>query len=223
MRKEFYIIVSFIFVIFYSCSDKFRAKRFVHQNEKAAKKGNVIAMSQLSFEYSNEHSGIAIDTQKANYWTKKCAELNEPYCLYKAGHIATEFNTKKTYFLKAGDYGNPQGYWMVALLYHNKQYNQINVDSAIKYYNKASQGGLSYATSSLAYIYYYGEGVPKDTIKGLSFFLDAGLKAEEPDLSALTELIEYYRKSKIPSDSILLKALEKRKKDIGEIYGRRAK
>lgn len=197
---------------------------------KAAKKGDVEAMSVVAFMYERGF-GTKRDAKKTIKWYTKAAKkghlasMRELGGLYlfatdgdEEGKPAPYHNEKKgiEWFCKAAEAGDVSCYETLALYYMG------NVDpaqpaEAIKWYRKAADAGLEHSMMTLGRSYLLGEDVEKDVEEALMWYQKAADTGLDEALSMLMRCYltdQYGVKDCDKGVECLTKAVE-----AGSIYG----
>lgn len=101
----------------------------------------------------------------------KLAEKHDGKAAYNLGHRylhgvdGEDQDYKKAlhWFERAGEFGNPNGYHMLGVLYdHNDEVVKTDLKKSTTYYKKAAEMGFSGSQNNLAWAYYKGKGVERN-------------------------------------------------------------
>ena len=109
-----------------------------------------------------------------------------------------DYDNAKAWFVKAANQGDVEAQWAAGWMCEQK-YNQSDnasiqlLTEAAEWYGKAAEKGHSVAQSSLADLYRYGEGVPKDIEKAKDLYRKASLQGHLGAKQALQEIEEQER------------------------------
>lgn len=143
--------------------------------EKAANQNNVDAQFKLAHSYRTGR-GVASNTQKALYWYGRAADLGDLEsqenlaAYYMRGDGIPRDTVKMLYWLtRAATQRNPKDDTVQNATIKNAEGDTIiHTLTAVGYQNSAEISNLRY---SLASMYFTGESLPKDSLKGYVWLL----------------------------------------------------
>lgn len=119
--------------------------------ERAALQGHGKAMAQLGHLYMTGR-GAPQDDEKAFYWFRLAAEQEE------------DFNGQNA----------------LGFLYHEGRGTERNLELAAKWFQRSAEQGSHWAQANMGECYMKGEGVPKDLLEALKWYLIAE-RRDNPD------------------------------------------
>ncbi len=129
--------------------------------ERAARRGNPTAQSELAGVYDEGAPGYPKDLKKAAYWSEEAA--------------------------KQGDETEQR---ITAIYYFNGEGVPRDIDKANAWLDRAVKSGLADAEYDLGITYRYGEGVPKDLALARYWFGQAAARGDTEAAEALAEMGE---------------------------------
>ncbi len=152
--------------------------------EKAADRGNIYAMVDMSSRYD-----MALDREpdpaKALYWIKRAAttkpdenDIHAPeayYSLadaYEYGLMTLKPDARQAvkWYTKAADAGFSSAYMPLARMHESGIGTRQDFKAAAKWYSKSAESGLFEGQCALARLHLKGQGVPRDPAK--AYFWD---------------------------------------------------
>ena len=131
---------------------------------------------------------------------------------------------KYLYYQQGAKYNDNESQWIIGLYYLEGTGGQIKNDSALYWFNKASNGNDNYygaaATKELANIYYEGKLVKADTMKAVYYYKRAcACFGESSDFIACDSVIAFYKKQKNIKDTTELSIYSELERQLrGEKY-----
>ena len=144
-----YFFTSVLIIFLTGCASNPSMKEQTSNNLiERAKNGDLIAQSQLGFDYQYGTNGISKDAKKAFKWNQIAA---------KRGEANAQHN--------------------LAVMYDEGIDIPENNNEAVKWYQKASQQGLFRAKVNLGICYWKGEGVKKNYKKAWKLLNDVRLSS----------------------------------------------
>ena len=152
--------------------------------EKAADRGNIYAMVDLSSRYDMALER-APDPAKALYWIKRAAttkpdekDIHAPEAYasladaYEYGLMTLKPDARQAvkWYTKAAEAGNSNAYMPLARLHESGIGTRQDFKAAAKWYTKSAEFGLADGQCALARLYLKGQGVARDPAK--AYFWD---------------------------------------------------
>jgi TPR repeat protein len=146
--------------------------------QMAAEKGDAKAQSLLGRWYFSGQGGTK-DYAKAAVWYEKAAEQGNVDAqlklglLYYTGQGVSEDVTKAVkWFGKAAEQGNARSQFYMGITSEDKA-------KAAEWFSKAAEQGDADAQYELGFLYFNGQGVPKDDIKAIQWLDEAEMQGNE--------------------------------------------
>lgn len=167
--------------------------------ERASKKGSALGNYQLGVVYE-QGLGVPIDNQKAFDLYQKAAAgginhaMNNLASMKAKGLLKTDW-TPEDMYKKAAQKGSVTAEYNLGMLYLDGDQVQKNEKLAVEWLRKAAQHGHMEAQNNLGVVLVTGgEGVPVNTIEGISWLKKAATVGDEMAKRALSKI---YRDGKL--------------------------
>ena len=111
-------------------------------------------------------------------------------------------------FMKSAELGHPNAQFIVAQLHMNSQYLIPNYSEAVNWLEKAGKQGMSMADLHLGIMYALGNGIVKDSEKGMRYLGRAAQNNQNYALDIFNPIVEEVKSGKI-NDGKFEKFLDK--------------
>jgi TPR repeat protein len=152
--------------------------------KQAADMGSVSAMRHIGEMYESGELGEKKNIEKAIFWYKKAANLNDPHSFVSLGLIYyyDKKDNKKAlkYFQTAYNLGERDlAAASLGNMYYNGEGVQQDYKKAAHYLEEAAQKGNDMASNLLAILYVQGKGVKMDKMKAYNLWLEAAKRGDE--------------------------------------------
>ncbi len=164
-----------------------------------AESGDFSAQMNLAELYL-EGDGTEKYIEKALYWFKKAAENeygNPEEALYRIGIVYSSdylgcysVDEAISWFKKAIEHGNPEGYTAIGVIYANPSYECHSDEEAFKWFTKGAEEGSSTALVNLGDMYEKGEGVEQSREKALEYYEQAAKMGDPLAEEAIADLLD---------------------------------
>ena len=165
----------------------FRNKQYkeaVPYLQTAAKAGSGVAQATLGEMYE-KGLGVSKNYEIAMNMYKRAEESHEPAGvagiggLYEKGLGVPKDAAKAfSYYKRAADMGSAWAEYLTGLAYMTGKGTEKNVEEGVNYLERSTTAG--YGNEYLGMMYYYGEDVPQDYKKAMSWYTQGNVEAYTP-------------------------------------------
>ncbi|QOW09773.1 sel1 repeat family protein [Kaistella flava (ex Peng et al. 2021)] len=174
-------------------TELYTKKKVNNLSERALENDNLLAMLELAELYDNKLAGEKEEDEKedqANYWRSLYNEKNGDYQLGNRREHEATYAERFPFLAKDAIKGNTESMVKLGLMYRDSivgQINYWNASDVVELFEKTMAGDVQ-SMHSLGEMYFYGQNVKEDEVKGYHWLKKAADLDYVPSILQLAEL-----------------------------------